>query len=565
MHIDTFDDTNTYNNIAISELANEVVCLFYLVGEDDKKSAAFSEYLKTKIANNIMKRVPINEKTKTYQLSIRSTYGTETFNYDPIKGLFKLGYHRLDAPINQLPVIKKDTEPETKTKSAKTKRELARECEFPMLNFNWGFHTQASLMAGHPMTLFSKSVCDIKLANLLKMDAEDRVIAKGINLVNEIQNLIIERLKAIIETYSKITNENELPNSVSNCINNGHYSLYEKKWSFMTKGSKFLNNNISESLLKLTSDDFKTIYYYIMRLFGIQLDQAYNPVYRVKNLEIKRCSSHRCIIWGETDIKMDWLKTIFDESCQKKLQKENNEYQILFINNAKACDKLIDASKTVNTYIDKLDENMCLSMGIDRRNIIALHAGLTADDINLAYNQCITKNDLYVSNGKTITNEIRVKTEKERAKYLFNLYQEAVDNLPENIIEEFNKLMSKTKFTKDMKLTKIHVVKDHDNHNHYNSGFGTEMLPSIAFEFKNVPHKTYKNNKYVTEIDDDIDRDYMYFECNAIKDPNDPVRHLFVNNLIDVYNKLYNIDNDFIRPMLKRVGLIKEGFVPEKY
>ena len=62
MYIDTYDTTNIYfyKNIALAEIANEAACLFYLVGEADKKSEQFTEYLKTKIANNMIKVIRRN-------------------------------------------------------------------------------------------------------------------------------------------------------------------------------------------------------------------------------------------------------------------------------------------------------------------------------------------------------------------------------------------------------------------------------------------------------------------------------------------------------------------------
>ena len=62
---------------------------------------------------------------------------------------------------------------------------------------------------------------------------------------------------------------------------------------------------------------------------------------------------------------------------------------------------------------------------------------------------------------------------------------------------------------------------------------------------------------------DEIDE--MRIEHQYLKDPNDPVRQGIVNKLIEIYNQLYSIDNEFIRKTLIRMGLIKEGFIPEKY
>ena len=45
----------------------------------------------------------------------------------------------------------------------------------------------------------------------------------------------------------------------------------------------------------------------------------------------------------------------------------------------------------------------------------------------------------------------------------------------------------------------------------------------------------------------------------------DPKRQVYIDKLIDLYHKLYAIDNDFIHGTLKRLGLIKDGFMPVKY
>lgn len=561
MHIDTYDNTNTYlyQNIALAEIANEAACLFYLVGEADKKSEQFTEYLKTKIANNMIKHMTIDKKCHKYILPMKDC----DFSYDPNKGIFRLGYSTLDAPIIKTEDEKLEQTLKTTVKTVKANtREKTRQLEFPSLSFNWGLHTQTSLEAGHPMTLFSKSVCDIKLADFLKADMEDRTIYKGLDPIEMIKTSILERLKVFLDTYTNVENINTLPYELQ-YIKNESYRQYDKsKKIYHPEGSKWLNSSLIDSLLKIDSTCVDKMYQNIVKLFSAPCNAYYNTI--PDTLRIKDCDPCSHIHNINSDIKIDWISTIFDKKGQSILNRDiNKEYQILFINNKKACDKLIEASKTANSYIETADPNMCLNMGIYKSNIVYINYGLTVEDLTSTYNHCIKKDDITVINGETITKEIREKLEHERFEYLADLYKKAIEQLPENTIEEFNRIMSKSKYAANMKLESIDVIIPKETK--INAVYYNEISPTIQFQFKNVPTKEWIHGKNMCEFIECDEIDEMRIEHQYLKDPNDPVRQGIVNKLIEIYDQLYSIDNEFIRKTLIRMGLIKEGFIPEKY
>ena len=527
--IDTFTDNGyQYRNIAHHQIGNELACLFYLIGENDKEIENFTEYLKKKLCETIPKYLPFDKKDKCYKMTLKSDYGTYDFRYTP-DGMFRMGYINIQAKPYDDPSTDQNNDKEHSLKKL-SRTQIDKQTLFPLLTFNWGFHAQIAMAAGHSAKFTTEPSYSIKLAEFLRKDAEDRLISKNIDLAECIKDQILHNLHDILTTYNSIDNDQHI------------YS-----WLMHGKSYGYQQHTLEEidslKLINLYISEICDMYDSMLLFFSGYNEIDNRPLYE----------NTRSVIYTKKEVLGEkTAKAITNTNDKTDFRK--SDLQILFTKDEKTATKIAARMQKANTLFEEFDQKTMMNMNHDSKVRMLLKKDMLIDDVKKCMEDGIKLDDLFVENINDIDLSDNENNDayKKQSKYFAKIMQKAIDKLPDNTISEFNKLLN-NEYAENMKLNSITVQHP------------VNEMPYIQIKFKNVPTQQYdhQTNAYVTSEKDMTDT--LKIGSYESKHTDDPRRQVLIDRLIDLYRKLYDIDNEFIRKTLKRLGLIKEGFKPVKY